>query len=63
MAFDRPDGSMWNTHLCREYSINVHNRIPSAILNTIGMDGDKSENICKIISENLKCSQLEIEYA
>jgi hypothetical protein len=40
---DFPDGSMWKTHLCKEYSINVHNTIPDTRLNIVGKKGEASE--------------------
>nr|CAH7767451.1 unnamed protein product [Callosobruchus chinensis] len=38
------EGSMWKTHLCREYSISVHRRIPSDILRATGINGEASGN-------------------
>ena len=45
---------MWNTHLCREYSINVHSTIPDITLNTVGKTGDVSETKRTFITLLLK---------
>lgn len=40
--FECPEGSIWNNHLCKEYSKSVHKVTPSAKLNTTGKNGDES---------------------